>query len=103
MARRRAAAGLPVCPVAPVTTIMMFASARSTRSRTPLRLVHGNLDARFADEADGFGVARIGVSRDAESGIVSEDALDAPGHFFRAIGDDHLAGMLLLYDDDATA
>ena len=67
----------------------------------PLRLEHGNLDARFAGEADGFGVARIGVSRDAESGIVGEDALDAPGHFFCAIGDGHLAGMLRVTDADA--
>src|ERR1700730_16673897 len=101
-ARSRSAAVLPVCPVAPGTTIMMFASASSPRGLLSLRLEHGNLDARFAGEVDRFGVTRVGVSRDADAGIVGEHPLDALGHFFRAIGDDHLAVIRRVADADAS-
>ena len=42
---------------------------------------------------DRRGIARVGVARDADAGIVREDALEFLIRVARPIGDDHHAGV----------
>jgi hypothetical protein len=43
------------------------------------------------------------MTRDADTGIVGEHALDARGHLRRAVGDDHLSCVLRVADADAAS
>src|ERR1035438_6087368 len=52
-----------------------------------------SLDAVRFGEADGLGIAGVGVADYAEAGVAGQDAFQAAIHFFRAIGDhDHEIG-----------
>src|SRR5712691_1522141 len=99
------AATEPVFPVAPIITYMALSlildSTRPPRGAYPLR--HGNLHAGLARELDGFGIAGVGVSGNTDAGIVGEHALDARGHFFGAVGDRDLSGVLRVPDAHAAA
>src|SRR5260370_31286731 len=90
------AATEPVFPVAPIITYMALSlisdSTRPPRVGYPLQ--HGNLHAGLARELDGFGIAGVGVSSDADAGIVGEHAFDARVPFFVALADRDLSGML---------
>jgi hypothetical protein len=54
---------------------------------------HRDFYAGLFREGDGFGIAGVHVARDADTGIVGQDALNALAHFFRAISDCHLTSV----------
>ena len=68
-----------------------------------MSLRHRQLQPLLLRAFDGFGVAGIGVAHDARAGVVPQHAGDAGVGFFRAIADDHEAGVLRVAHADAAA
>src|SRR5260370_1183994 len=69
-------------------------------SAMPLAL-HGNADSLLFGELAGLFITGIGMSRDADAGVVGQDALDALGHGVCAIGHGYLSGVLRVADSNA--
>src|ERR1035437_8825421 len=63
----------------------------------------GPLDAVRLGEADGLGIAGIGVANYAQAGVAGEDPFQAAIHLCRAVGHHDHAGMLRVADADAAA
>src|SRR5687768_14738476 len=72
------------------------------RRETPVELQHRKRDPRRPRGGDGGFVAGVGVTCDADSGIVGEHALESDACVGRAIGDDYLTGMQRVADADAS-
>src|SRR5271156_5903094 len=115
LASRASAAGLPVFPVAPVITIMVAplvarvesrrsgVSAATTYQMRELFTAHRDFYTGLFREGNGVGITGVHVAGDADAGIIGQHALNAFAHFFRAVGDRHLAGVQRVANAHAAA
>lgn len=66
-------------------------------------VAHGKLQVRFFRELLGFDVARVYVADYTHARVGGQNALDALGHFIRAVGYCDLAGVQRVADAYAAA
>src|ERR1700692_1126579 len=68
-----------------------------------IRLQHGNFQVGVFYEGFGFRISGVDVASHADARIIGEYPFDTLSHFFSAVGDRDLTGMLRVTDANTAA